>query len=444
MMFMCVKDEEDNIIENVIPADILSTSDDVLPHAARSALGSQQATPDELKELTIIQQQMLMEMRLIRQVSRQTVNEEKDVPLQKDKSGLGKQIEISVNVKRVFAVNTIQQRFSATLIVYMRWDMPIGEEPPPPEEDDGDWCPNWTPKFRVIGLLEETHREQSYSVKDDNGNKYIIGEILLMVTIGEQMELKKFPNDCQDLTIVLQCAAPSTQVKLVSPKDGRDAVDINTKSLNLDDFALVKECPMTYNLYLAPYNNSYHSTIKATIKIAREHRFYVVNVGVIMLLICSFILCAWAVHPGDVGARWSVDFSLILTAVAFKLILNDMLPKLSYLTTLDYYVFAGFFFLALATVCHSLLPLFFHGKTAYSPLTLPPLSVDDEQDLIDADMISFWVFLAVWVVWNVSYSGYFMSSRSMEKKAFIKAALETKNAIDGADDEILRKTTIKR
>ena len=54
------------------------------------------------------------------------------------------------------------------------------------------------------------------------------------------------------------------------------------------------------------------------------------NVIFMNLALVSMCLIAWSLHPGDIGARHDVDFGLILTAVAFKLLLAEMLPALPY------------------------------------------------------------------------------------------------------------------
>merc|ERR1712187_826741 len=127
-----------------------------------------------------------------------------------------------------------------------------------------------------------------------------------------------------------------------------------------------------------------------------------------MFLITSFVLCAWSLHPAQIMDRFEEDFSLILTAVAFKLVLTEMLPKVGYLTTLDIYILSGFVFLALATVSHAALPMYFYKKTDESPLTVPPATFEEEQAFVDADMISFYVCAAIWTSWNIGYTIYFI------------------------------------
>eukprot|EP00441_Pelagodinium_beii_P018499 CAMPEP_0197668346 /NCGR_PEP_ID=MMETSP1338-20131121/69070_1 /TAXON_ID=43686 ORGANISM="Pelagodinium beii, Strain RCC1491" /NCGR_SAMPLE_ID=MMETSP1338 /ASSEMBLY_ACC=CAM_ASM_000754 /LENGTH=433 /DNA_ID=CAMNT_0043247753 /DNA_START=1 /DNA_END=1302 /DNA_ORIENTATION=+ len=347
-----------------------------------------------------------------------------------------KRVEMSVCIRRLYDVRTKEQEFTARLSADLLWEMPAGENPPPEDEDDGDWMPNWTPKFRIRGQKSED-RTEMYSTETIGDKVFVRGEIVALVIISEGFELQQFPNDCQDLTIQLQSTMPSTQCKYVSPKDGSAAVQIRKGGCYLDDFGLLPDYPFTFNLYMVEQQNRNYSTVEIKVKVVRQASYYLLNVICIMCLICSFVLCAWAVHPGAIADRWGVDFNLILTAVAYKLIINDMLPRLSYVTTLDIYVLACFIFLSVSTASHSFVPLIFHDKFDYSALTLPPDTVEGEEEVISADITSFYVFAFGWLAWNLFYGIYFYTSRINNIKAFRDAAEKEAADIDGADDELL-------
>merc|ERR1711964_418717 len=89
--------------------------------------------------------------------------------------------------------------------------------------------------------------------------------------------------------------------------------------------------------------------------------------------------------------------------VAYKLVLNDMLPAISYVTRLDIYILFGFFTLAAISVTHAYTPHAIFNDLDMSALTLPPGSFDREQELIDLDTTLFWVFVGFWGGFNVLY-----------------------------------------
>ena len=53
-------------------------------------------------------------------------------------------------------------------------------------------------------------------------------------------------------------------------------------------------------------------------------------------------LSAFVVERAQVADRLSVTVTLMLSAVAFRFVVSSMLPKVSYLTWMDYYILTGF------------------------------------------------------------------------------------------------------
>merc|ERR1711879_329736 len=144
----------------------------------------------------------------------------------------------------------------------------------------------------------------------------------------------------------------------------------------------------------------------------------------VMLLICSFALCAWTKHPADISGRHDVDFSLVLTAVAFKLVLTSMLPPVSYVTVLDIYVMTGFVFLTIVTIAHTAVPYFYLEATAFSPITALPTFVEGETRLIEVDKDIFWICSIGWLAFNVSYGLYYILKDRSNYRTFLAQSLK--------------------
>ena len=98
----------------------------------------------------------------------------------------------------------------------------------------------------------------------------------------------------------------------------------------------------------------------------RKSSYYLSNIISIMAGLVSLCFSAFAIEVQDLADRMSIILTLLLTAVAFKFVIADSLPKLSYST---YYIF-GFivFVFFLCVVCARL-----HSKV--SPSTFYPLPV---------------------------------------------------------------------
>lgn len=366
-----------------------------------------------------------------------------EVEVAKSASAMGPlQVQLAVIVARVFNVDTVAQTFGVQLNIRMQWDMPSTEEVPMPGEDDGDWEPKYTPKYRIKNLMEAVLEDKMYMHTERDGKNLVVMEAVHLLILAEQLELQSFPNDCQDLSICLESKLPVEEVSWV-PMEER-LVKLQAGTCLLNDFALVKECPMTFNLFYADKNYGRYSSLSLKVKIARKSHYYMINVAMVMLLICSFVLCSWAIHPANIEGRYAVDFTLILTAVAFKLVLTSMLPPVSYMTLLDKYVMAGFMYLTLITILHTALPFRYYMHIECSPLTLPSgLSGDLEQDLIDADVFVFYVSGGVWLLFNVAYGVYFAVTRSKEYKDFVANAKKEQAAYDTRNDEVVDSRTME-
>ena len=142
------------------------------------------------------------------------------------------------------------------------------------------------------------------------------------------------------------------------------------------------------------------------IKVVRLPSFYVINVLCFLAVLVSLVLTSWATHPADIPSRHAVDFTLLLTAVAYKFTLDAMLPNIPYLTFLDVYILVCLGFLVVATVCHTTVPLYYHSKVQNSVLTLPD-GIEDEDELVRIDLWVFYVYTGAWALFNTGYAAVY-------------------------------------
>jgi hypothetical protein len=301
--------------------------------------------------------------------------------------------------------------------------------------------PQWTPKYKIRKVMEEIRKDEQFSVEFIGGKRVVKMEAEYVVNIQQKLGLKSFPVDCQELSVEVASLLPISSYKFVplGYKENKcEMVRLMSDGCQMNDFTLLAERPFTFKVFDAKMLLKTTSQLNISLRVQRKASYYLINVALVMLLICSFSFCAWSVHPADVASRHGVDFNLILTAVAFKLVLTSMLPPVSYVTLLDMYVMSCFLFLSLATVCHSVLPLQFYSLDENSPLTFPPMSNEREIDLIEADKISFYVAAIAWSAFNVFSFVYYLYRRHAEFKLTLKEAEEEQakfsyDAVDHVD-----------
>jgi len=314
------------------------------------------------------------------------------------------EVFVRILVRRVFNVDTVAQTFGVQFALKLMWKAPENEELP--EEGEGDWEPGWQPKYRVRRVMSDNGKETVFDTKVVGGETWVVADHDCLMDISEQLELQSFPVDTQDLCIEILSIPSTDKVEWVPwPREESSICILKKDRVALNDFALVKEMPLTYRLTTAA-GDTQCSTMIADVKVYRMANYYILNVAAVMMVIISFTLAAWATHPGDIASRHGTDFTLILMAVAFKLVLASMLPKVSYLTLLDVYIMGGFLFLTAVTVCHTLLPFRHVNQMDLSVITFAPVAVEAEDQLLKDDKMSFYAFTAIWVAFNVIYFSF--------------------------------------
>lgn len=351
-----------------------------------------------------------------------------------------KVVHLEMTVLGVFKLDTIEQIFGVHLGVIMQWRCPDDEVPPLPSEDDGDWEPNWTPKYTITAEVQELSAEIMYSVVfADDGARWIRMEASHLVDIYEELELHSFPNDVQDLTIELRSKSTIERVVWVPPSGKADFARISKGTCYLHDFEILKALPYTFSLVPQEKMEGGHkvSCAAMTLKTKRKSRYYILNCNLFVFLTCTFELLTWAIHPADIAGRQDTDFMIILTMVSLFAGKSLMMPPLSYVTTLDIYMFLNLACVILVTLSHLVVPLAVLGLADMSPLSKAPLVFDDEQRLIDADMWSFWGFLIFMVVYNVGYTAYVCHRNARESSLFLQRSREQQDHDIGAARDFL-------
>ena len=140
---------------------------------------------------------------------------------------------------------------------------------------------------------------------------------------------------------------------------------------------------------------------KATIRVTRKPYYYLVNFYLILFLLVCMTFGCWAAPINELTGRLEVSISLLLTGVAYKLVLGDNIPRVSYLTLLDKYVTYCFMYMFAVLVEMILAGLFTDGEGTvmnhYMPGGLMPSA-----DLYHFELVMQSVIMGSWVLYNAS------------------------------------------
>ena len=188
--------------------------------------------------------------------------------------------------------------------------------------------------FYSSEVYEKENREFVEIIHDKKGN----------FTFSNEYNLKAFPFDRQILRIKI--ADPSRDFEWL-----RLNVD-NWTVIGLQDFKSKGEILEwkiidTYANYfnqVDPVSTIISSGVELVFEIERNYQYYLFKVVFPIILI---LLVSWSVfwvHPRELESKLTITIVCLLSLIAYNFVIDKDLPKLSYLTILDYIVLLSYVF----------------------------------------------------------------------------------------------------
>ena len=99
-----------------------------------------------------------------------------------------------------------------------------------------------------------------------------------------------------------------------------------------------------YFNYSIPLNDSIYSGVEIIIEIERDYQYYVFKVIspiILILLVCWSVF--W-IHPRELESKLTITIVCLLSLIAYNFVIDEDLPKLSYLTIIDYIILLAYLF----------------------------------------------------------------------------------------------------
>nr|XP_022345195.1 uncharacterized protein LOC111137822 isoform X2 [Crassostrea virginica] len=219
------------------------------------------------------------------------------------------------------------------------------------QRDDKVFDPTWmwSPKLIILnidGSVCEEHIDYSLTPGDDNNLALVQLVWRFKGFFKENLELQHFPMDVQDLTISISTERSVHEIALI--EDQTSLSSVNTQAfLDASEWNLYNHTESFRDKTTVEYASStVHPILHVQCRVARKIGYFVWNIIFIVFLIIGLTFASYSIEV-DSADRLAVNITLFLTAVAFKLVVKQSLPTISYLTYLDLYVLAALIFLAL-------------------------------------------------------------------------------------------------
>lgn len=253
-------------------------------------------------------------------------------------------IDVGVLVVELLRIDDVDQSFEAVVIVRLSWRDPrLASDSEGPRSLPLDEV--WTPRF-VISNEIQTRKQfrDMVQVQPD-------GTVVYMQRFAGRyyspLDLREFPFDTQLLR--LRITFPDFEPASLEPKPDVQYTgmlggpsgsqwSIGTPELRSDP--------------IEPLANVRRASALLTFQVERKANYYLWKIIAPMVLIVLMSWTVFYINPENVGTQLGIATSSMLTLIAYRFILGGLLPRVSYLTELDLFIFGStlIVFLALLVV----------------------------------------------------------------------------------------------
>eukprot|EP01106_Pelomyxa_sp_JSP_P013281 TRINITY_DN3922_c0_g1_i3.p1 TRINITY_DN3922_c0_g1~~TRINITY_DN3922_c0_g1_i3.p1 ORF type:complete len:412 (-),score=78.42 TRINITY_DN3922_c0_g1_i3:74-1309(-) len=214
--------------------------------------------------------------------------------------------------------------------------------------------------LRVIPVLRFTNAKGDVAINSEGAfikpeSGIVEYTVSYSGTFSEIMELQRFPFDRQLLHINIQHDTRKQQNFRVTWKQKKGVHDRNVSLKLISDD---REWGSAHPSVVFPKENLPDQELVIIGRAERFVAYFMWNIVFMMFLIVTMSFLTFSIPPEDEESRLSLNLTLVLTAVAYKYVIAGYLPKTTYLTLLDKYVFVAFIMLVSVTVENALVSSF--------------------------------------------------------------------------------------
>ena len=305
----------------------------------------------------------------------------------------------------------------------------------------------WRPGFVLESQKGDAYKEFWFSISRNadlaGSDKTALGDpsrlsdivqmrVKVRGNFSQRLELHNFPFDVQALTLRLRCTDESHEVVVHSkePTVGPDrlfsfeptrqpfmSLACSPADTTLVEYTFDRKVRAEYAVVRMPrrYQEKFYGELTFSIWVWREPKFWLINYLLVVFVVVTIGWSCMSVPLAATGDRLAIVTTQILSLVAFKA--NSELPRLDYLTWMDWYVNISLVFLFTLALLVTLAPYFYdlRGVNLDAPAILDR-DGDGNLDNGDSSSASFshlthdtplWLF--VFVLWLAFNALWFMS-----------------------------------
>jgi hypothetical protein len=276
-----------------------------------------------------------------------------------DEGGPARTVVASFYLNDLGEIDAASSTFTAEFLLVLTWtDKALAGVPP----EEVDWSKLWHPRLEAMNS-----RDLQGQGENDLWSNPELGTGILYDrytgTFKTAMDLRKFPFDEQQLTIELEPLEetseelrfafqdqPGAPVRAIHERAATPALAAVLNAKFSSPEWRIEAIDVAGLDHPYRYDDSRYPQLRFTIHAERRAGYFVTRVFAVILL-C--VVLSWLVFfqdPADLSGRMATSVTLFLAAVAFGTFITGILPRISYFTVLDTYVFVSYVLIFLSAL----------------------------------------------------------------------------------------------
>ena len=209
-------------------------------------------------------------------------------------------------------------------------------------------------EFLNLFKSDKNLRRSSYNVavyteeieghkKEEWGNEGIVDYVSEGIfTFVNNFDLKNFPFDKQKISIILANRFWPMEDAIVSVTDFSErALTAFIEKNSISGWNIIGHT-YKYEPYKGPNDSVYFDSLVFEIDIERKHSFYVYKVIIPIVLILMVCWSSLWITPREIESRLTITIVCLLSLIAYNFVIDKELPKLEYLTILDWIILVSY------------------------------------------------------------------------------------------------------
>jgi len=251
-------------------------------------------------------------------------------------------VEVGMMLLDIRSIDDVKQEFEGVLIVRLSWKDPrLQTDSKAPRTFATSEI--WNPRYQITNEVFARKRFRELLHVGPDGSVVHIQR--LAGRFSSRLDLRRFPVDTQDLHLRLTFPdfEPERLEPLADPEFSGMAQEMTIADWSLGDWALNAD-PVRVLERIT------RASMLFSFQAQRRAGYYVWKIIFPLVLIVFMSWTVFWINPENAGAQIGLATSSMLTLIAYRFILGNLLPRVSYLTELDYFTLGATILVFLALV----------------------------------------------------------------------------------------------